>query len=605
MRNLISVLLIACLLTSCGDGSQSEPQVPPVDTDPAADLALALEGLSIDDFYEESYKALMLRDPESVISLALTDRFPIQGVQLTDISDDFVRDTYAMYEVILDKLSTYDRAGLDANGKISYDVYQWYVQDRVDRQPFFYHDFVASFGIFGIQQDIRLFFTDIHPLVTRQDAEDYIVRLGRILQKFTQLEDHLRSQRSAGIVEPYVTLDWAAYQVNLHAQSAASSSPFYTVFRDKIANISGLSAGQRQTLENDALAMVQSSVIPAYQALYNTLDGLRSSAPPSIGVWQFPNGAAYYEYILGHHTTSDLTAARVHQLGLDELQRILLEMRLLFDQLGYPQDESLQQLFARVATDGGMIPAAGTLATYTALIDFANQNLDQAFDIFPPVDVVVIGVPSGGYYLGPSLDGSRPGAFYAGTQRDLPYYDMPSLTFHEALPGHHLQISLAGSSDVPFFRKIVRSTAFVEGWALYAERLAYELGWYDNDPFGNLGRLQYEALRAVRLVVDTGIHSLGWSFNEAVQFIDDNVGYPTGSSQGAAARYSVIPGQATAYMIGMLKILEVRQRAMDELGSAFNLFDFHRTVLENGGVPLPVLEQVVDAYIAEQLASSP
>ena len=605
MKNALHILVIAVLMSSCSGGSRTEPQVPPVDTDPAADLALALEGLSIDDFYEESYKALMLRDPESVISLALTDRFPIQGVQLTDISDDFVRDTYAMYEVILDKLSTYDRAGLDANGKISYDVYQWYVQDRVDRQPFFYHDFVASFGLHGVQDDLRLFFTDIHPLTTLQDAENYITRLGLVPRKLAQLEDHLRSQRSAGIVEPYVTLDWAAYQVNLHAQSAASSSPFYTVFRDKIASIAGLSSGQRQSLENDALAAVRNSVIPAFQDLYNTLDGLRSSASPSIGVWQFPDGAAYYDYMLGHHTTTDLTAVQVHQLGLDELQRILLEMRLLFDQLGYPQNESLRQLFGRVTTGGGIIPAADTIATYEALIDFANQNLDQAFDVFPSVDVIVIGVENGGYYVGPSFDGTRPGAFYAGTQSSLPYYDMPSLTFHETLPGHHLQISLAGAADVPFFRKLVRSTGFVEGWALYAERLAYELGWYDNDPFGNLGRLQYEALRAVRLVVDTGIHSLGWSFNEAVQFIDDNVGYPTGSSQGAAARYSVIPGQATAYMIGMLKILEVRQRAMDELGSAFNLFDFHRTVLENGGVPLPVLEQVVDAYIAEQLASSP
>ena len=278
---------------------------------------------------------------------------------------------------------------------------------------------------------------------------------------------------------------------------------------------------------------------------------------------------------------------------------------MIFDQLEYPQNESLRQLFGRVATDGGTIPAANTIATYEALIDFANQNLSQAFDVFPATDVIVIGVQSGGYYIGPSFDGTRPGAFYAGTQRDLPYYDMPSLTFHETLPGHHLQISLAGAADVPFFRKLVRSTAFVEGWALYAERLAYELDWYNNDPYGNLGRLQYEALRAVRLVVDTGIHSLGWSFNEAVQFIEDNVGYSTGPSQGAAARYSVIPGQATAYMIGMLKILEVRQRAMDELGSAFNLFDFHRAVLGNGGVPLPVLEQVVDAYIAETLASQP
>ncbi len=589
------------MLASCGGGGKTEALPPPVNTNPAEDLALALEGLALDDFFEESFKALMLRDPEEVISLALTNLYPIQGVELTNISDDFVRDNYAMYAVILDKLLSYDRASLGENDKISYDVYRWYLQDRIDKEQFFYHDFVASYGVFGIQRDTRLFFTDIHPLASRQDAEDYITRLGLIPRKFAQLEDHLRSQRDAGIVEPLITLNFAASQVNAEAQTVASASSYFTVFRDKIADIYGLSADQRQNLESEALAAVQNSVIPAYQALYTTLDNLRSAAPPSIGVGQFPAGPAYYSYILGHHTTTDLTATQVHQLGLDELQRIQSEMRLVFDQLNYPQNETLQQLFDRLATDGGIIPAADVLATYEDLIVFADQNLDQAFDVFPTADVIVIAVPYGGFYLGPSFDGTRPGAFYAGTQIDEPYYRMPSVTFHETLPGHHLQVSLAGEANVPFFRRIIRSTAFVEGWALYAERLAYELGWFDGDPYGNLGRLQWEALRAARLVVDTGIHYLGWSFDEAVQFMDDSVGFTTESNQAAVARYSVIPGQATAYMIGMLKILEVRQRAMDELGNDFNLFDFHRTVLGNGGVPLPVLEQVVDAYIAEQL----
>jgi len=603
MKNALQIVLIAFLLASCGGGANTEALPPPVNTSPADDLAIALEGLALDDFFEESFKALMLRDPEWVIELALTNVFPIQGVELTNISDDFARDNYAMCVVILDKLLTYDRNSLNENDRISYDVYRWYLQDRIDGEQFFYHDYVASYGLYGFQRGTRLFFTDIHPLASRQDAEDYITRLGLIPRKFEQLADHLRSQRNAGIVEPFITLNIAANQVSADAQTAASASPYFTVFRDKIAGIGSLSPGERQNLENDALAAVQNSVIPAYQALYTTLDNLRSAAPPSIGVGQFPAGSAYYSYILGHHTTTDLTATLVHQLGLDELQRIHSEMRLIFDQLGYPQNETMQQLSDRLAAGGGIIPASDVLATYEDLIDFADQNLDQAFDVFPTADVIVIAVPYGGYYLGPSFDGTRPGAFYAGTLIDEPYYKMPSVTFHETLPGHHLQVSLAGEANVPFFRRIIRGTAFVEGWALYAERLAYELGWFDGDPYGNLGRLQWEALRAARLVVDTGIHYLGWSFDEAVQFMDDNVGFTTDSNQAAVARYSVFPGQATAYMIGMLKILEVRQRAMDELGGDFNLFDFHRIVLGNGGVPLPVLDQVVDAYIAEQLAT--
>jgi uncharacterized protein (DUF885 family) len=603
MKNALQIVLFTFLLASCGGGAKTEALAPPVNTNPADELALALEGLALDDFFEESFKALMLRDPEWVISLALTNIYPIQGVELTNISDDFVRDNYAMCAVILDKLLSYDRDSFNENDKISYDVYRWYLQDRIDREQFFYHDFVASYGVFGIQRDTRMFFTDIHPLASRQDAEDYITRLGLIPRKFAQLADHLRSQRDAGIVEPIMTLNFAASQVNSEAQTPASSSPYFTAFRDKVAYIYGLSSSQRQSLVNDAFAAVQNSVIPAYRALYTTLDNLRSAASPSIGVGQFPAGPAYYSYVLGHHTTTDLTATQVHQLGLDELQRIHSEMRLIFDQLGYPQNETLQQLSDRLSADGGIIPAADVLATYEDLIDFADQNLDQAFDVFPAADVIVIAVPYGGYYLGPSFDGTRPGAFYAGTRLDEPYYRMPSVTFHETLPGHHLQVSLAGEANVPSFRRIIRATAFVEGWALYAERLAYELGWFDGDPYGNLGRLQWEAVRAVRLVVDTGIHYLGWSFDEAVQFMDDNVGFTTDSNQASVARYSVIPGQATAYMIGMLKILEARQRAMGELGSDFNLFDFHRTVLGNGGVPLPVLDQVVDAYVAEQLGT--
>jgi uncharacterized protein (DUF885 family) len=320
-------------------------------------------------------------------------------------------------------------------------------------------------------------------------------------------------------------------------------------------------------------------------------------------VGQFPRGSEYYDYALRHHTTTNLTAAEIHQLGLDELQRIHAEMRAIFDQLGYPQNETLQQLYARVAADGGVIPATDALATFESLVAFAEQNMDQAFDIFPAFDVVVAEDDFGGYYIGPSFDGSRPGAFYAGTATDQEWYLMPSLTFHESVPGHHTQIAISIEQDYPTFRKLFRFTSFVEGWALYAERLAYELGWYDGDPYGNLGRLSYEALRAARLVMDTGIHSLGWSFDQATQFNEDNVGASNGSSQGAAARYSVVPGQATAYMVGMLQILRTRQRAMDQLGPQFDLKDFHRVVLTSGAIPLALLDGVVDRYILEKLAA--
>ena len=601
LRTLLASLLASMLLTACGGSYDAGPPPPPPPPPPSASelLAQQLEGLALDEFYFQSFEALTTRSPELIVWRGLSDVFPVDSADLDDLSDDFQRETFAMHQVVLDALKTYDRTTLSADEQVNYDVYEWHLQDVVDRLEFFYYDFVASYGLFGIQTDTEQFFTDIHPLENEQDAEDYITRLNAVSRKFEQLSDHLQRQSGAGVIEPLLSLNVSLYYMNPLADGTAESNSYYTAFADKVDIISSLNDTDRQDLKDRALSAVTSSVIPAYQELRETMLGLQALASPSIGVGQFPRGNDYYDYILRHHTTTNLTAAEIHQLGLDELQRIHAEMRLLFDQLGYPQNETLQQLFARLGTDGGIIPAADVLPTYEGIIDFARQNIDQAFNIFPSADVIVVADNSGGFYIGPSFDGTRPGAFYAGTTRDTPWYSMPTLAYHEALPGHHLQIALAMEADAPAFRKLVRVSAFVEGWGLYAERLAYELGWYDNDPYGNLGRLRLEALRAARLVIDTGIHSLGWSFNEGVQFNDDNVGAETRASEGATARYSVIPGQATAYMIGMLEILRVRQKAMDQLGAQFDLREFHTVVLQAGAVPLPLLETLVDNWVAD------
>jgi uncharacterized protein (DUF885 family) len=599
---IVWLLLAACsggAGNGTGNGGPPPPGPPPVGPSPAELLADQLAGLTLDDFYEVSFGALIGRSPESVIEEALTDEYPLASVGLDNLSDDYVLDTFDMVQVVLDALHGYDRAVLDANGKLDYDSYEWYLTDELAGREFRYYDFPAAYSIYGVQEGTRTFFTDIHPLASRQDAEDYITRLNLVRTKFGQLIDHLQAQRNDGIVEPTLTLQIALNQVASMAQGTAQTNPYYTNFVGKVAAIAALGSADRQDIDARALSAVTGVVIPAYQDLRSELQSLQNNAPPVIGVGQYARGSDYYAYVLHHHTTTDLTPAEIHQLGLDELVRIHAEMRAIFDQLGYPQNESLQQLFNRVANDGGIIPAADVKSTYEAIIDSTQQRLDEAFDVFPSADVIVKSDPYGGFYIGPSFDGTRPGAFYAGTTSDQLWYPMPSLTWHESIPGHHLQISIAMEQDAPVFRKIVHFTAFVEGWGLYAERLAWELGWLDGDPYANLGRLQYEALRAARLVIDTGIHDLGWSFADAVQFNNDSVGWTTAASQGAVARYSVYPGQATAYLIGMLKILDERQRALDTLGSKFDLKAFHRALLTNGAVPLGLMDEVVDAYIAE------
>ncbi|MDH3612203.1 MAG: DUF885 domain-containing protein [Gammaproteobacteria bacterium] len=602
MKKPLFALLLLVLVSACGSGGGGNNNTPPVGgPTPAEQLAADLQGLSLDALYADSFAALITRSPEAIVWQSLESVYPLASVTLDDLSDSYQRDTYAMYQVVLDALHSYDRSALDAEGQLNYDIYEWYLQDVVDQLEFIYYDFVATYSIFGVQEDTRQLFTEVHPLATLQDAENYITRLNLVEQKFDQLIDHLELQRQNGVVEPALSMQIAINQVSALAQGGTLSNPYYTNFVAGIASIPGLSNAQRSDLESRAFSAVDGGVKRAYQQLRSSLQNLLSNAPPSIGVGQYARGGDYYTYKLRHHTTTDLTAAEIHQLGLDELIRIQAEMRLIFDQLGYPQNETVTQLFARVAADGGIIPAANVLSTYEDIIDLAEQRVDEAFDIFPSANVIVIPDEFGGYYIGPSFDGTRPGAFYAGTSTDQPWFQMRSLAYHEAVPGHHTQVAIAMEQDVPAFRKGGRFTAFVEGWALYAERLAWELGWHEDDPYSNLGRLQYEALRAARLVMDTGIHNLGWSFDEAVQFNRDAIGWSLGESQGAAARYSVWPGQATAYMIGMLQILDARQRAMDELGGQFDIKAFHRAVLSNGAVPLALLDTVVDRYIAETL----
>jgi uncharacterized protein (DUF885 family) len=279
-------------------------------------------------------------------------------------------------------------------------------------------------------------------------------------------------------------------------------------------------------------------------------------------------------------------------------------MRDIFDELGYPQDESLFELFDRAARDGGIISSHEMVETYETIIDEMSIQQSEVFDTIPKAEVIVIGAPVGGFYSPGSLDGSRPGAFYA-TQdgRGEPYYLMPSLAYHETIPGHHTQSALAQENNLPTFRNFIELNGYTEGWALYAERLSWEMGIYDDNPFGDLGRLQYEALRAARLVVDTGIHAQGWDFDQATEFFMENVGWDRQACEYEIARYTVFHGQATAYMIGMLKILELRQMAMDQLGDQFDLKEFHHVVLSNGSVPLLVLENIIENYIADTLAS--
>ncbi|MBT4519614.1 MAG: DUF885 domain-containing protein, partial [Halieaceae bacterium] len=403
----------------------------------ADQLALALQGLSLDDFFTDSYKALLLRSPESVVDIGLEEIYGLEQAELDNISDAYARETYDMAEVILLGLLAYPRQALSTPERLSVDTYRWYLKDMLAGEAFLLYNYPASYFLTQVPSGTQFFFTDIQGLDTAQDAQDYVTRLKLVDDKFAQLRDNVATRAAAGIVEPLVTMEYSIDRLREVADAPPASSTYYTRFKDALGAIPNLSNAERSALREEVRQIINAQVRPAYDALIADLEALLPQAPQAIGFGQFEGGAAFYDYALRHRTTTTLSAEEIHQIGLDELQRVHDDIRSAAALLGYNSDISLPQLFEQVASDGGILSGSDILSTYEDLLDAAHQRLPEAFDILPQQELVILPDDTGGFYVGGSLDGSRPGAFYARTEGQQSYYDMPTLVYHEGVPGHH------------------------------------------------------------------------------------------------------------------------------------------------------------------------
>ena len=353
--------------------------------------------------------------------------------------------------------------------------------------------------------------------------------------------------------------------------------------------------------------IIKKDIYPAYKKLQEYLKELRKSATNN-GAWALPNGNEYYEYKLKGETSTNLSANQIHELGLQEVEKIQTKMKKLLKKENFNPEELLKD--PRYYYPQSQEARKECLAEYAAILERSRKSFSHLFDIKPQAPVEIKAVPkyeeedtlSFPYYLEPSIDGSRPGLFFVnlGYLHEIPKFDMETLTIHESEPGHHFQIALQMESDIPVLRKLGIHNAYAEGWALYTERLALEEKFYSS-PITEYRHLTYDLLRAVRLVVDTGIHKKKWSRKQAIEYIQKTTGLPKGTVISEVERYFVWPGQACSYKIGQLKILELRQRAKDKLGNKFDIREFHNIILKIGATPLKVLEEVVDEYIQEKL----
>lgn len=574
---------------------------------------------SIDHFFERVFLEFALERPLLLSQLRILEPYGIDfhADDLADYSVAFARDEIRKVNRNLEILRGYDFSSLDETQRRSAQVLEWFFTLRSEQEPFLLYDYPVN-QMNGVQKGLPDFMINVHQIRTEEDAENYRLRLSNFDDAFGQIVDGLEARRDIGVVPPSFVLDQVRREIDDFVSPPPIEHILYQHLAIMLEHVEDLSDERRDELLGGTLAAIEGSVYPGYRLLGEKLAELQEVATEDAGVWKFPHGEEYYAWLLRQHTTTRLTADEIHQLGLAEVARLRKAIRAILEREGLPADDLAETLgslalnprFRYPDTDEGR---AELLADYEAIVAEARAKLPEMFGRLPRAEVVVERLPefmeegaAGASYRPPPFDGSRPGVFYVNLRNVLenPRFRMRTLAHHEALPGHHLQIALAQEQeDAPFFRRVMRFTAFSEGWALYAERMAGEHGLLPT-PADELGSLVDELFRAVRLVVDTGIHAKRWTRAEAIAYMRANTGKPQSEVQAEVDRYIVMPGQATAYKVGQLQILAYRERARQALGDRFDLRGFHDAVLGGGAVPLEILEAVVQEWVASVDARS-
>lgn len=574
---------------------------------------------SINLFFGREALQFALESPELLSSIRVLEKFGIDGhnAELDDASLASGDEMFEKLKKAHATLVSYDDEDLSAADRESKRILLALLNIALEGEQFRFHNYPVN-QLFGVQNGFPSFMESTHQIHDVGDAEDYVARLSKVGVKFDQVLEGLRHREEQGIVPPQFVIDRVLDEMRNFVETPAEENILMVALADKLEK-AGITGDEAERIAQSATTEIESTVYPAYQRLIDYFAELDASVSESNGVWALPNGDAFYRLALKFFTTTDYSPQEIHDTGLAEVDRIQAEIIAILEAEGWDTSGGFENAMTRLAeSDRFYYSDTGEgreqiLDDYQAIIDEISAGLDSAFDVMPEAGVEVKRIPEfkektspGAYYNGPAMDGSRPGVFYANLYdiKATPKYGMRTLAYHEAVPGHHFQIAIQQElEDLPFFRRMIPFTAYTEGWALYAERLAWELG-FQKDPYDNIGRLQAELFRAVRLVVDTGIHYKRWTREQAIDYMKANTGMAESDVIAEIERYFVMPGQATAYKVGMMKILELRGKAKNELGDEFDLRTFHNVVLTNGAVPLTILEELVDRYIAETKAGN-
>jgi uncharacterized protein (DUF885 family) len=575
---------------------------------------VAAESAKANAFFERVFDQAVERSPLLQTRLGLKKDYD----KWDDLSEQRALEDFVLGVQQLAELKrTVNFEALDDQTKVSYRLFVRQAEEAIEGWKWRHHSYPLN-QMSGLHSEAPAFLINFHRVDTVADARAYVARLRGMAPMFDQLIENVKARAAKGILPPkfvfgLVIESCREVVAGEPFDQSGKPSALWDDAQAKIGALKDADATTQKQLLADARAALVGSVQPAYARLIALLEAQEKIATTDDGVWKLPEGAEYYAFCLRQSTTTKMSADEVHELGLREVARIHRGMEEITQRVGFKGD--LQAFFKHVKeSDEYYYPTtpdgkAAYVKRANEIIDTMRARLDDFFGVKPKAPLVVKVVEpfrekgsAGAFYEEPAPDGSRPGVYYVNTidMRGVPIFEMETLAHHEAIPGHHMQIAIAQElQGIPRFRKFGGNTAYIEGWALYAEYFPKEFGFYQ-DPMMDFGRLYDELLRAVRLVVDTGLHSKKWTREQVMDYFRQNTPNPERDVFTETNRYIVWPGQATSYKIGMLKILELRELAKKELGEKFDLRGYHDLVLKDGALPMDLLEENVRAWIARR-----
>ena len=579
-----------------------------------------MKPFSVDHFLSKELILDLIESPEELTYVGILDRFDWitkHNSKLSIPQDEDIDNDIKQIEKVIKTLYKYDDSRLSdiqkSTKKIAIFDYENQLKELKD---FPYLDYPLN-QIGGIHLNTIEFMNSVHPIRSDSEAIAFIKRTDLVKDVYQGVLNHLKKQADNGIYPPEFVYGHVINQLDEFINVVNTEHPLYKQFMLKIKKLE-LSNDQVDYLEKEITRSINESVTPGFKLLRNFMANTKKNANPNHGIWSQPGGDEYYKLKIRTFTTTDYSPEEIHQMGLNEVKRISSRMREILTSLGYAESKTVGELMNELNENPDFLYADTPdrkeiiVNDYTDMVNEAIRIMADYFHTMPKSEVIVKAVPeyseqnaAGGYYQSPALDGSRPGVFYANLYdiKQTPTYSMRTLAYHEATPGHHHQIAHSlENEELTLYRRFgYYTSAFAEGWALYSEILALEAGLAEN-PYDELGILQSELFRANRLVVDTGMHYKRWTREEAMDYMKSVTGMSDTEVRVEIERYIVWPGQALSYKVGMIKILELRERAMKELGDKFNIKDFHSAVLDHGNPPLFIVEEMVEKMIEETLS---